>query len=309
MRTLRPVPLKDRYWRDLQRQIQKTFYDTVYRDLFNLIESETELQNDNDVLIRALKDRQISYYDGKFVGNYNASITKNLRAIGAKFNKLTKTWDIRQDLVPIELSMTMARREIQDKELNQSAVKIINEVDFSQQINDNDLLKVFEKNIETMANQIDKSIGIKFSLTDEQRENIATDWTNNLDLYIKDFMQENVTQLRNDVMKNVSQGQRANNLVKSIQNRYNVTKSKAQFLARQETSLLMSKMRETRYTGAGINKYKWKTANNERVRDRHRELNGNVYQWSTPPIINEKGDRGHPGEDFNCRCVAVPIVE
>jgi uncharacterized protein with gpF-like domain len=50
------------------------------------------------------------------------------------------------------------------------------------------------------------------------------------------------------------------------------------------------------------------------VRKRHRELgamseSGTVFKYSEPPIVDVRtGRRANPGEDFQCRCTANPII-
>lgn len=41
----------------------------------------------------------------------------------------------------------------------------------------------------------------------------------------------------------------------------------------------------------------------------HQELDGTEQSWDDPPVTNEDGDRNHPGEDYQCRCVAYPILD
>lgn len=55
---------------------------------------------------------------------------------------------------------------------------------------------------------------------------------------------------------------------------------------------------------AGItNQYVWRTQRDERVRRSHRMNDGRIFSWAAVP------DTGHPGEDYNCRCEAIPYVE
>lgn len=54
---------------------------------------------------------------------------------------------------------------------------------------------------------------------------------------------------------------------------------------------------------AGItDRYVWRTRRDERVRPSHRMNDGRIFSWSDPPAT------GHPGDDYNCRCEAVPFV-
>jgi SPP1 gp7 family putative phage head morphogenesis protein len=53
----------------------------------------------------------------------------------------------------------------------------------------------------------------------------------------------------------------------------------------------------------------WSTSHDRRVRDSHKELNGRVFTWDNPPIVDPaRGRRAHPGQDYGCRCVAVPVM-
>jgi hypothetical protein len=50
-------------------------------------------------------------------------------------------------------------------------------------------------------------------------------------------------------------------------------------------------------------RYVWLTSGDEKVRPSHAANDGKIFYWSDPPST------GHPGEDINCRCVAVPYAD
>jgi SPP1 gp7 family putative phage head morphogenesis protein len=50
-------------------------------------------------------------------------------------------------------------------------------------------------------------------------------------------------------------------------------------------------------------RYVWWTRSDARVHPKHRALHGHVFSWSDPPAS------GHPGEDYNCRCEAIPYID
>lgn len=62
---------------------------------------------------------------------------------------------------------------------------------------------------------------------------------------------------------------------------------------------------------AGVARYYWKAQQDSVVRPEHLDLDdGEPCDWDDPPLkadksTNEEDD--HPGEDYNCRCVASPI--
>ncbi len=73
-------------------------------------------------------------------------------------------------------------------------------------------------------------------------------------------------------------------------------------LTRDQTSKAIGQLTRTRHQQLGIEQYRWRTAQDERVRDTHAALDGTVQRWDSPPGV------GHPGQDIQCRCVAIPIV-
>ncbi len=117
--------------------------------------------------------------------------------------------------------------------------------------------------------------------------------------------------LRMKVQENVLAGNRYEGLVSDITKSFNVTASKAKFLARQETKLMTTKLKEDRYKEAGISEYKWVCvtgSKNHPVRPMHKKNNGMIFSFDNPPTVDENGSRKNPGQDYNCRCMAVPIV-
>ena len=74
-------------------------------------------------------------------------------------------------------------------------------------------------------------------------------------------------------------------------------------LTRDQTTKFVGQLNQSRQTEVGIDRYKWLTAGDERVRPSHRANEGLVFFWDSPPV-----NTGHPGEDVNCRCVALPVL-
>ena len=45
-----------------------------------------------------------------------------------------------------------------------------------------------------------------------------------------------------------------------------------------------------------------------KVREEHAHLNGTTWAFDDPPIIDEHtGQKGLPGETYNCRCGLIPV--
>lgn len=106
----------------------------------------------------------------------------------------------------------------------------------------------------------------------------------------------------------VQSGRLTRDVMKDLQGRYGVSKSRAELIARDQIGKLNGQLTEQRQTSLGITEYIWSTSKDRRVRDMHADLEGTVQRWDDPPVTNENGDRNHPGGDYQCRCVSVPIL-
>lgn len=101
----------------------------------------------------------------------------------------------------------------------------------------------------------------------------------------------------------VRTGRSTDELRREIQNRYGVSKSRAELIARDQISKFNGQVTEYRQRSVGITRYMWSTSGDERVRLAHKELDGKIFEWSKPPA------EGHPGEPIQCRCIAVPVFD
>lgn len=102
-------------------------------------------------------------------------------------------------------------------------------------------------------------------------------------------------------------GVRVEDLAAQLLERGDVSESRAELIARDQTLKTNAAINETRQTNAGVVRYTWSTSHDERVRESHRVLDSKVFAWDDPPDID--GEPLNPGEDFQCRCVAIPFIE
>lgn len=106
------------------------------------------------------------------------------------------------------------------------------------------------------------------------------------------------------VRENLEAGRRWEDIVPALEHDYGVTKSRAQLIARDQTSKLNASFNQARQQQIGIRKYRWSTSLDERVRPSHADKEGQEFDWDSPPP-----DTGHPGDDVQCRCVALAVFE
>lgn len=311
----------------LEKRLKKYFKDLIYQPLLAELDlsSKTLKNAKKDPVIDALFQGKITYSQGTFSGQFNASISKGLKDLGATFDKRNGTFKIPMANLPIEIKNVISASEsrFQDRiaKIDQRLSEIVPE-QLAAQFKCEDLFdralyradQSFQKNV--------KNIGVQPELTETQRAKIAAEWQNNMNLWIQNFTEEEIKKLRQQVQESTFAGNRYGDLVKTIQDSYGVSADKAKFLARQETNLLLTKFKEARYTDAGVHEYKWLCVHRPHdtdpkqhvpgnVRYSHGLLEGKIFRWDNPPVTTNPGEplrRNNPGEDYNCRCAARPLL-
>lgn len=102
-------------------------------------------------------------------------------------------------------------------------------------------------------------------------------------------------------------GRRADEVAAELLRTESVTESRAMLIARTEIAKSNAAITQARAEYVGATHYIWRTAEDGDVRESHAQMNGNVYRFDDPPEVEGEGKHG-PGEIYNCRCYAEPIV-
>ena len=79
-------------------------------------------------------------------------------------------------------------------------------------------------------------------------------------------------------------------------------------IARTESAKANAAIAQARAEDIGIPCYIWRTCKDERVRPTHQKMEGVVCFWNDPPAP-EGTNFYHPGNTYNCRCFAEPIID
>lgn len=115
---------------------------------------------------------------------------------------------------------------------------------------------------------------------------------------------ERVRSLANEA---IVKGTRADLLAAEIMRTGEVTKARANTIARTETSRTATELTKARAESIGSTHFIWHTAGDSDVRESHRKLNGRTFRWDEPPET-DPGYHALPGGIFNCRCWAEPVI-
>ena len=93
-----------------------------------------------------------------------------------------------------------------------------------------------------------------------------------------------------------------NQLEKTLLQRFNVSKSRAKLIARDQTNKTISAMTQNRNRQLGIEEYVWRGKMDHRERITHVQMEGQIVRYDTPPPI------GHAGTPIRCRCLQQTVL-
>lgn len=334
---LKPIIESQKNYDIIERRMIAAFKNLIYAPMLRILGRKSRiLKNNYDPLGEAIQSGRVVYSRGTFYGKFTAEISQRLREIGAQWSKKNVGYEIQLEELPMEYHIAIKTAIVRQEETLKTLDRFLGKVDTEFLAKSVQTKDIFDQNLWQVEKEFDKSvrkITVAPVLSTEQRERISVEWAQDLEKDVKKFSDENVRELRQLVDKNLfGLGNRKEELedkieamLKSIgEKNWPNVQNKAKFLARQETNLAMAKYKQTRYESAGVKKYRWKTVHmpyqpspnapylKGEVRYKHGLLENKIFEWSNPPITTPPGQkerRNNPGEDFNCRCYAIPIVE
>lgn len=327
---LKAQHLRKSDWSDVAEQLEVFFYEEVIAPVLKIVRQENaqkvvvENAAGDHQLRLALRSGKVQYVRGTFSGDFSSSVSSAIKRLGGVFEKRSGMFRLAESQAPQwikkEASDYFARAHLAHEAIRRELDLALEKVAQSRYDVDADrAIASIDQGWRASAAQL----AIKPPLTAEGKKSLSDQYSTNMDLYIKKWLRKDILALRKDVQANAEAGYRFDNLISDIQHRNNVGRSKAKFLARQETGLFMSEYREQRFKAAGVTKYQWSTAHDSRVRPaadlspreklhsgNHRALDGRTFEYANPPIVDpHTGRRANPGRDYNCRCVDIPLME
>ncbi len=130
---------------------------------------------------------------------------------------------------------------------------------------------------------------------------------------IESVADEGLADVEQMVMRNVKAGAGPGRIRQQLEETFDLSRSRADLIARDQTTKFHARLSRLRLQGQGVDRYRWQTSQDQRVRDTHRHLNGTLQNFNRPPVTvtsgRRAGERNNPGEDIQCRCWAEPLIE
>jgi SPP1 gp7 family putative phage head morphogenesis protein len=318
--TCKAIRHRDEYSLLAEAEIREYFHEVIFQPVLDQLETHGR-ENENDALKAAILAGVIIYGDdGIFRGAFTAATSFQLRKLGAM--KTPSGFTLPSMPVAIRFAITQAkqnREEVHNRILETLALIAAGAAVASTGIQ---FTNTVDKMIADLQKQFIGSLPSSSGLTVPREvppalpEMLKQQMKSSTDLAIKNFTAESTANLRAKVQQNMREGGRADRLAQIIEAEYGVSKRKAAVIAESETSLATAAFTQERFVALGSSTYRWRTMGDCKVRpthgesNNHRVLEGRIFPWSSPPIVDPAtGRRRHPGQDYGpCRCFAEPIL-
>lgn len=321
-KVLAPIKVRPGLYDDLDLQIAGILRREIYLPLIRELGARPDqLRNSYDDLIDAIMSGRIYYIDGRFQGQFDAATSREIRTRGGEWDRKNQWWDFPRSLLTMDMKSVIGASQSKFDEMARKLDRRLELIVPTEMVDKLKISKILDTTIWKVNKDFEanvRQVAIAPKLSPQARARISSEYSSNLVLSIRDFAAAEIKTLRTGIQSHLTAGGRYESIIKTIQDSYGVTQNKAKFLARQETNLLVSKFKETRYQEVGLHEYIWRCVHNPKdkspdqhtlgnVRYYHGLLDGTTQSWQHPPQVS-KNRHAHPGCDYNCRCTACPIV-
>lgn len=309
---------REQYFKLIQNVIIQHLRDELYNPLFEKLHIKPKAINDLGVLRNALREGKIFYIDGGFkaVNKFGNTVARELERIGATYDKRQKMYRIAHDKLPKDLLVSVAEAQ----RLSQERVIFVDNFlnNFLGNIDDfvdniaftDEVITILDDANQQIKKNVKKINVLTPELDETQLREIAKSYTTNMQYYIKKWAEKDIPEFRKKVQQAVLEGYREDKVQKILQQEYKIGTDKAKFLAQNETSIMLAQYRKVTYQRMGFNKFKWVTIMDGKERELHAELNGKIFRFDNPPVIDERtGQVGLPGTTYGCRCSLIPVSD
>lgn len=132
---------------------------------------------------------------------------------------------------------------------------------------------------------------------------------------IKSVNEKYIGQIENIVNAGTRSGLRPEYIQKQLTEQFGIESRRSKFIARDQTSKVAGQLNQMRQTTTGFKYFRWLDSKDGRVRSRHKHIADKetkygvgVYRWDDLPL-SDKGIPIAPGDDYQCRCTAIPVIQ
>jgi SPP1 gp7 family putative phage head morphogenesis protein len=146
-------------------------------------------------------------------------------------------------------------------------------------------------------------------------DTVKAEWKAQQSRLVDSIVNTYIEKLQIIVSNAVQRGTAMSEVKEEIKVLLNTTDKRAKFIARNEVGNLNGIITMRRQVDCGIGVYQWSSSHDERVRPSHAEMDGKYFYWNSDKVGEINGikvypaPKYHPCMDYNCRCVALPVID
>ena len=146
-------------------------------------------------------------------------------------------------------------------------------------------------------------------------DTVKAEWKAQQSRLVDSIVNTYIEKLQIIVSNAVQRGTAMSEVKEEIKVLLNTTDKRAKFIARNEVGNLNGIITMRRQVDCGISVYQWSSSHDERVRPSHAEMDGKYFYWNSDKAGEINGikvypaPKSHPCMDYNCRCVALPVID
>lgn len=193
---------------------------------------------------------------------------------------------------------------------------------FATQLAKGFLSRLNRNNQRSMAKNIERSTGVNLAgqLQRDDLSDLLEVRTAEGVALITSIKTEYINDIGKILRDNVINGERSTRLISEIKERGKVTENRAKLIARTETARINGQITQIRAEALGSTTYVWSASLDERTRPDHRVMDGKLCKFNDHTVYSDDdgatwkkrsgigGVEINPGEIYNCRCTAMPVV-
>ena len=189
------------------KHLKKEFYGELIEELRKSVEGGLPKvlnapQKKSRHLLRALHSGQVTFHRGAFYGRFSSRISRELKAMGAKWHKKEKAWVILKAEVPKEVRAQIDTSEGTLRKKVETIKKKIATISPAAVAAKFDGSKILDRTIfqanESIKEKI-KGVTVAPQLTKEARKQLTTEYNKNIQKDIKEWTQKEIKALREEV--------------------------------------------------------------------------------------------------------------
>lgn len=329
---LAPILHTDEYTNSLTGVFRDYFREVLIEPLTDLVEGygvdvklkEPEVRRrakhwnvaTDNPLVKAIRSGDVWYSDGRFVGKFNAAISKELYSIGARASTRGEGGFLLEiDKMPISVRMAVYDSRDRAENMHKEAIALLLLMKQSIDAADTGIDitaagEAINKDIQRSFDESREAAGIKHGGDILGRDDRRLEGLGDMaDDTAKEVMRRKIEAVIEALEIGKANGARVDVIKKTIQDLDKSVSAISTNIAEQVAAAIVTAKRRDLAESIGSREYIWKTMLDARVRHDHAQLEGTIQSWDSRPVTNTAtGARNHPGEDYNCRCSCGMVV-